>query len=91
MMKYLISALALIALVGCDQRLEWQSDTKAQIYDNNKIVYESDCVAFAIFEVNEKNMGVLRLKDGSMSTTEVRTFDMADKNHSYVFKKTTCK
>lgn len=90
-MKYLISALALIALVGCDQRLEWQSDTKAQIYDNNKIVYESDCVAFAIFEVNEKNTGVLRLKDGSMSTTEVRTFDMADKNHSYVFKKTTCK
>ncbi len=90
-MKYLISALALVALVGCDQRLELKSDTKAQIYDNNKLVYESDCVAIANFEVNEKNMGVLRLKDGSFVTTEVRTFDMADKNHSYVFKKTTCK
>jgi len=90
-MKYLISALALFALVGCDQRLELKSDTIAQIYDNNKLVYQSDCVAFATFDVNEKNMGVLRLKDGSLATTEVRTFDMADKNHSYVFKKTTCK
>lgn len=91
MKKFLICALALTALVGCDQQLEWQSDTKAQIYDNNKIVYESDCVAFAIFEVNEKNMGVLRLKNGSMSTIEVRTFDMAEKSHNYIFKKTTCK
>jgi len=90
-MKYLIGVLALAALVGCDQRLELKSDTIAQIYDNNKLVYQSDCVAFATFDVNEKNMGVLRLKDGSLATTEVRTFDMADKNHSYVFKKTTCK
>lgn len=90
-MKYLIGALALVALVGCDQRLELKSDTKAQIYDNNKLIYESDCVAFAAFDVNEKNTGVLRLKDGSLVTVEVRTFDMSDKNHSYVFKKTTCK
>ena len=79
-MKYLISALALIALVGCEQCIELKSDTKAHIYDNNKLIYESDCVAVANFEVNEKNMGI-----------EVRTYDMADKNHSYVFKKTTCK
>ena len=90
-MKYLISALALIALVGCEQCIELKSDTKAHIYDNNKLIYESDCVAVANFEVNEKNMGVLRLKDGSLMTIEVRTYDMADKNHSYVFKKTTCK
>jgi len=90
-MKYLIGALALVALTGCEQCIELKSDTKAQIYDNNKLIYESDCVAVANFEVNEKNMGVLRLKDGSFMTTEVRTFDMADKNHSYVFKKTTCK
>jgi len=90
-MKYLISALALVTLVGCDQRLELKSDTKAQIYDNNKLVYESDCVAIATFDVNEQNMGVLRLKDGSLLTSEVRTFDMSDRTHSYVFKKTTCK
>ena len=70
-MKYLISVLALIALVGCTQFIELKSDKKAQIYDNNKLIYESDCVAIANFKVNEKNMGV--------------------KNHSYVFKKTTCK
>lgn len=89
-MKYLIGALALAALVGCDQRLELKSDTKALIYDNNKLVYQSDCVAFATFDVDAE-LGVLRLKDGSLVTVEVRTFDMSDKNHSYVFKKTTCK
>ena len=90
-MKYLIGALALAALVGCDQRIELKSDTKAQIYDNNKLVYQSDCVAIATFDVNEQNTGVLRLKDGSLMTIEVRTFDLSDKAHSYVFKKTTCK
>lgn len=90
-MKYLISVLALIALVGCNQCIELKSDKKAQIYDNNKLIYESDCVAIAHFEVNEKNMGVLHLKDDSFMTIEVRTYDMADKNHSYVFKKTICK
>lgn len=90
-MKYLISALALIALIGCNSCLELKSDTKAQIYDNNKLVYETDCVAIATFDVNEQNTGVLRLKDGSFTTIEVRTFDMSDKTHSYVFKKTTCK
>lgn len=90
-MKYLIGALALVALTGCEQYIELKSDTKAQIYDNNKLIYESDCVAVANFEVNEMSIGVLRLKDGSFVTTEVRTFVMADKNHSYVFKKTTCK
>jgi hypothetical protein len=90
-MKYLISAFVLVVMIGCDQRLELKSDTKAQIYDKNKLVYQSDCVAIATFDVNEQNMGVLHLKDGSFMTTEVRTYDMADKNHSYVFKKTTCK
>lgn len=89
-MKYLIGALALAALVGCDQRIELKSDTKAQIYDNNKLVYQSDCVAFATFDVDAE-LGVLRLKDGSLVTVEVRTFDLSDKSHSYVFKKTTCK
>lgn len=90
-MKYLISVLALIALVGCNQFIELKSDKKAQIYDNNKLIYESDCVAIANFKVNEKNMGVLHLMDDSFMTIEVRTYDMADKNHSYVFKKTICK
>lgn len=90
-MKYLISVLALIALVGCTQFIELKSDKKAQIYDNNKLIYESDCVAIANFKVSERNMGVLHLKDDSFITIEVRTYDMADKNHSYVFKKTTCK
>lgn len=90
-MKYLISVLALAALVGCDQCIELKSDTQAQIYDNNKLIYESDCVAIANFEVNRKNMGILYLKDGSFMTIEVRAYDLTDKNHSYVFKKTICK
>lgn len=90
-MKYLFGVLVLVALVGCNQHLELKSDTKAQMYDNNKLIYQSDCVAVATFDVNEQNIGVLRLKDGSFMTTEVRTYNMADPHHSYVFKKTTCK
>lgn len=89
-MKKLLTVCFIALLTSCDHQIEFKSNTKAQIYDNNELVYESNCVAFASFEVNEQNTGVLSLKDGTLSTIEVRTFNMNNKSHSYVFKKTTC-
>lgn len=91
MMKYLTLGACALMLIGCDQHVEFKSDIKAQMYDNTKLVYESDCVALATFDINEQSTGILRLRDGSLATIEVRTFDMADKNHSYTFKKTSCR
>jgi hypothetical protein len=92
MKKFLALGVIASAMIGCElQPVEFKSTEKAQMYDNGKLVYESDCAAFAGFDVNERSIGVLRIRDGKMNTVEVRTFDMADKAHNYVFKKTTCK
>lgn len=92
MKKFLALGVIASAMIGCElQPVEFKSNEKAQMYDNGKLVYESDCSAFAGFDVNERSIGVLRIRDGKMNTVEVRTFDMADKAHNYVFKKTTCK
>lgn len=89
-MKYLMIGAIALAFMGCDQRLQLKNCEQAQIFDNDKLVYQSECVAFTSFDVNDKNVGILRLRDGNLSTIEVRTFDMADKAHSYVFKKSDC-
>lgn len=92
MKKFLALGVIAVAMTGCElQPVEFKSVEKAQLYDNGKLIYESDCAAFVGFDINERNTGVLRLRDGKLNTTEVRTFDMAEKSHNYVFKKTTCK
>ena len=92
MKKFLALGVIASAMIGCElQPVEFKSNEKAQMYDNGKLIYESDCAAFAGFDVNERNTGILRLRDGKMNTIEVRTFDVSEKSHNYVFKKTTCK
>lgn len=92
MKKFLVLGVIAAAMTGCElQPVEFKSNEKAQMYDNGKLIYESDCAAFVGFNINELNTGILRLRDGKMNTTEVRTFDMAEKSHNYVFKKITCK
>ena len=87
MKKFLALGVIAAAMTGC----EFKIDEKAQMYDNGKLIYESDCAAFVGFDVNERSIGVLRIRDGKLNTIEVRTFDMAEKSHNYVFKQTTCK
>lgn len=92
MKKLLALGVIAIAMTGCEfQPVEFKSNEKARVYDNGKLIYTSDCAAFVGFDVNERNTGILRVRDGKMNTIEVRTFDMSDKSHNYVFKKTTCK
>lgn len=92
MKKFLALGVIAAVMTGCElQPVEFKSNEKAQMYDNGKLIYESDCSAFVGFNINERNTGVLRLRDGKMNTTEVRTFDMSEKSHNYVFKKIICK
>jgi len=90
-MKYLVIGAIALAFMGCEHSIEFKRTEKAQMFDNGKLIYESECAAFAGFDVNERSIGILRVRDGSLNTTEVRTFDMGDHAHNYVFKKTTCK
>ena len=90
-MKSLVLGAIALAFMGCElQPVEFKNDEKAQMFDHGKLIYESDCAAFVKFEVKDRSMGILRLRDGNLITSEVRTFDMGDAAHSYVFKKTTC-
>lgn len=92
MKKFLALGVIAAAMTGCEfLPVTFKIDEKAQMYDNGKLIYESNCAAFVGFDVNERNTGILRIRDGKMNTTEVRTFDMAEKSHNYVFKKITCK